>query len=111
MLAITFIAICIIAFKLAELGLVVFVDGMATAIAAWYYWRRERLSHTLLAIGDLGGTSRSTPGSASRAQRLMMARHLRLSLAMTAHFSLFPRSSARGYAVARRRMAGARQGS
>lgn len=63
------------------------VAGLATLMAAFYYWRRARLN---AAINRLGPAAR----------RRSLAKQLRLSIDMTAHFSLFPTSARRGYALA-----------
>lgn len=66
------------------------VDGLATIAAAIYWARAQRLSKIML-----------TPNSSRRARRLS-AKHLQLSIMMTAHYSLFPRSAGRGYRLAGR---------
>lgn len=76
---------CLVLLKLAAVPL---VDALATAIAAIYRWRARRLR---IAI--------RTAGSGRRVRRLL-AQHLKLSVDMTAHFSLFPRSACRGYQLA-----------
>lgn len=111
MLAITLTAVGIVAFKIAQRVAILLVDGIATAVAAWCYWRRERLAPTLLAGSKTAKSADWTLAKTSRAQRRFMARHLRISIGMTAHFSVFPRSSARGYALASRLMAVANHGS
>ncbi len=75
------------AWLIMKLGTLI-VAGLATIIAAYYYWRRARL---YAAIDRLGPVAR----------RRSLAKQLRLSVNMTAHFSLFPTSALRGYALAR----------
>jgi len=62
------------------------VDAMATLIAAFYYWRRAQVCMMM---------NNAVP----TARRRLLAKHLQLSIGMTAHFSLFPRSALRGYAL------------
>lgn len=64
------------------------VAVLVTLIAAYYYWRRARLD---AAIGRLDAAAR----------RRSLATQLRLSVDMTAHFSLFPTAALRGYILAR----------
>ena len=102
MKAIIMLALAVAGFKAAEYLLILLVDGIATAIAAWYCWRSARLTRALLAIRAPCNAIDLMPAwDVSRAPR-RMARHLQPSSAMTAHFSLFPRASARGYALMRR---------
>ncbi|WP_374943151.1 hypothetical protein [Sphingomonas sp.] len=73
---------------------------LATTIAAYYRWRSLRISRALLAARPAFGSSGyMASGAPTRRQRRLMARHLPLSIAMTTHYSLFPRSGARGYAM------------
>ena len=103
MTAIIMLALAVVAYKTAGYLLTLLVDGIATAIAAWYCWRSARLARALQAIRAPCNAIDLMPAwDVSRAHQRLMARHLRLSIAMTAHFSLFPRSSARGYALMRR---------
>ena len=101
MFAIIMLAFGVVGTKVAEIATIRLVDGMATTIAAYYCWRRNRLSRVLLATAVAAGTDHTKLATAvRRAQRRAMARHFRLSIAMTEHYSLFPASSERGYAVA-----------
>lgn len=93
--------LALLAMKGAQAGLVLLVDGIATAIAACYRWRSDRLMRQLVAARPRCSKA-GYDQKVSCAQRRLLRRHLRLSIAMTAHCSLFPRSSARGYALARR---------
>ena len=103
MTAIIMLALAFAAFKIAEHLLILAVDGLATVIAAWYCWRSARLMRALLATRAPRNSIDLMPAwNVSRANRRLMARHLRLSIAMTAHFSLYPRSSARASAIMRR---------
>jgi hypothetical protein len=102
MFAIILIILGITACKLTELGLILFVDGVATAIAAGYHWRRERLWRTLLVGQQPACKVLTNLAGAGRIQQRLLARHLRISIAMTTHYSMFPLSSERGYALARR---------
>lgn len=81
----------------AERAAMLLADAVATVIAANYSWRLSRISRELLAAR---GRNAAETHSAARHHRRLMAKHLRLSLAMTAHSSLFSQSSARGYALA-----------
>lgn len=93
------LVLAVAALKAAQYLLILAIDGIATAIAAWYCWRSARLTRALLAVRAPCNAIDFTPAwDGGRRHRRLMARHLRLSIAMTAHFSLFPRSSARGYA-------------
>lgn len=104
MTAIIMLALAVVGFKAAQYLLILAVDGIATAIAAWYCWRSARLTRALLAVRAPCNAIDLMPAwNVSRAHRRLMARHLRLSIAMTAHFSLFPGSSARAYAIMRAR--------
>lgn len=101
MTAIIVLTLAFAAFRAAQYLLVLAVDGVATATAGWYCWRSARLTPGLLAVrASCNANDFMSAWSVSRAHRRLMARHLRLSIAMTAHFSLFPRSSVRGYAIA-----------
>ena len=103
MTAIIMLALAGAAFKAAQYLLILAGDGIATAIAAWYCWRSARLTRALLAMSAPSNAIDLIPTwHLSRVHRRLMARHLRLSIAMTAHVSLFPLSSARGYALMRR---------
>lgn len=87
--------------KLGQCCAIRLVDVIATAIAAWYRWRSERLVVAILALRPTDPATDMMPArSTSRAHRRLIARHLRLSITMTAHYSLFPASSRRGYAIA-----------
>ena len=94
--------ICLLAgAKIGQWLLILLVDMLATAIAAYYSWRSTRISREMLSgRPSTGSLAHLAWGVPSRRQRRLMARHLQLSLAMTAHYSLFSRSSARGYSVA-----------
>ena len=94
--------ICLLAgAKIGQWLLILLVDTLATAIAAYYGWRSTRISREMLSgRPSTGSTADLAWGVPSRRQRRLMARHLQLSLTMTSHYSLFPRSSARGYAIA-----------
>ncbi len=78
---------------------IMFIDGLATMIAAYYRWRSLRISRALLAKPTIKAPGDYNGRNSTRRQRRLMARQLRLSIAMTTHYSLFPRSSARGFAV------------
>ena len=96
------LALSVAAFRTAGYLSILLVDGIATAIAAWYCWRSARLIRALSAARDPRNTiSSMSTWNVSRAHRRLVARHLRLAMAMTAYFSLFPRSSERGYALMR----------
>ena len=89
------------ALKLAEALPVLLADGIAIMVAAQCRWRCDGVMRRL----SVGAPSRNALGynrRLSRAERRLMARHFRLSIATTAHYSLFPASSERGYALARR---------
>ena len=91
-----------LALKFARLAAILLVDAFATSLAALYYWRSERLVRAVSAIRSRGNAIETKPAwTASRSHRRLLASHLRLSIAMTAHFSLFPVPSRRGYAIAR----------
>ena len=90
-----------LALKFARLTAILLADAIATSMAALYYWRSERLVRAVSAIRSPGNAIETKPAwTASRSHRRLVASHLRLSIAMTAHFSLFPASSRRGYAIA-----------
>lgn len=101
MIAIIMLICLLAAVKIGQWLLILLVDAFATAIAAYYSWRSTRISREMLS-GRPSGVAAADPAWAvpSRRQRRLIARHLRLSIAMTAQYSLFPRSSARGYAIA-----------
>ena len=96
------LALALATFRIAEYLLIRLVDGIATVVAAWYCWRSARLTQALsVASGPSNPIGPLLAWNVSRAHRRLVARHLRLAMAMTAHFSLFPRSSERGYALMR----------
>lgn len=101
MTVIVVLGLALLALKAAQFGAIMLVDIVATTIAGVCYWRRERITQALLAALPCGGTDREMLWTATRTQRKLMARSLKLSIAMTAHFSLFPASCLRGYAIAR----------
>lgn len=79
-----------------------FADVVATATAAWHIQRSERLARRLIASRRRGPViDPDVAWRADREQRRLLTRHLRTTLRMTAHFSLYPRSSLRGHAVLR----------
>ena len=95
------LALAALTIKTSQYAAIRLVDMMATAIAAWYRWRSERLAVGILAHRPLAASADVVlTRSASRAHRRLLARHLRLSIAMTGHYSLFPAPSQRGYAIA-----------
>lgn len=101
MLALTLLLCSLAALKVGRLLPILLVDQLATMIAAQYRWRSLRISRELLAARPvLGSATDRAFGIPTRRQRRLMARHLRLSIAMTEHYSLFPASSGRGYAIA-----------
>ncbi|MBN8816548.1 MAG: hypothetical protein J0J06_14000 [Sphingomonas sp.] len=101
MLAITLLLCSLAALKIGQLLVILLVDGLATMMAAYYRWCSLRISRELLAARPVPGSTNDMAFCApSRRVRRLMARHLRLSVAMTTHYSLFPASSHRGYAIA-----------
>lgn len=101
MTVIILLGLALLAFKAIKFAAIVLVDIVATTIASVYYWRRERITRALLAARPSYQLDPDALWTATRAQRTLMARSLRLSVAMTAHLSLFPTSCLRGYAIAR----------
>lgn len=101
MLAIMLLLFSLAALKVGRFLLVLLIDGLATMIAAQYRWRSLRISRELLATRPVPGSATDMAfGNPPRRMRRLMAHHLRLSIAMTEHYSLFPASSGRGYAIA-----------
>lgn len=99
-MAIILVVLAVAALKTAQRLSILVVDAIATGIAAWYCWRIARISELLLASRTPSVTNETlTVWKVGRADRRLMARHLRLAIAMTAHHSLFPRSSLRGHAI------------
>lgn len=86
---IVILALAIAAFPgvVSKLSMLV-ADVAATALAAFYYWRRERLCRVILAGADC------------RAHRRAAAKHLQLSIDMVALNSRLPRSTGRDYRLA-----------
>lgn len=101
MTVIVVLGLVMLGLKAVQFGATVLADIVATAIANIYYWRRERITRALLAARPCAGTDSMVLWTATRTQRRLMAKSLKLSIAMTAHFSLFPASCLRGYAIAR----------
>ena len=99
-MAIILALLAIAALETAQRLSIFIVHAIATGIAAWYCWRIADVSRALL--GRSVASVQSDPATTwinGRAERRLMARHLRLSIAMTAHYSLFPHSSQRGRAI------------
>lgn len=89
LIAATLIGVAFIGRLLAFLA-----DIIATLIAIYYGVRLTRLSQDLLATkGRNGEVNHDTVSSP--AQRRLLRRHLTMTMAMTAHTSMFPSSSAR----------------
>ncbi|MBB3862344.1 hypothetical protein GGQ88_003644 [Novosphingobium hassiacum] len=78
MILIILAVLAVAALKIAQRLSLLLIDAIATRIAAWYCWQILALQRCCLL-----------------AERRLMPSHLRLSFAMTAHHSLFPRSSMR----------------
>jgi hypothetical protein len=97
MMAIILVMLAVVALKTTERLSILLVDAIATGMAAWYCWRIARVSEMLLASRVASVTNETM--TVGRAERRLMSRHLRLSIAMTAHHSLFPPSSMRGNAI------------
>ncbi len=101
MFAIILLLCSLAAIQIGQWLLILLVDALATAIAAYYGWRSTCISREMLLERPSGDASADLAWAVpSRRQSRLLARRLQLSLGMTAHCSLFPRSSARGYAIA-----------
>ena len=73
-------------------------DVVATVAGAYYYWRFSKLSLALLA-SKLPAADFESPTSSMIAHRHLMARALRATMALTAHASMFPRTSRKARAM------------
>lgn len=81
--------VCLRSLKLLSILL---TGVLATIIAGFYFWRRERLARRIF----------SSPNAAVRNR--LLSKHLRLSIDMTMHFSLLPKSESCGYQLSHRLM-------
>lgn len=88
------IAATLIATAFARRLLALLADFIATLTALYYGVRLARLSQALLATKGKNEEVHYDRVS-SRAQRRLLRRHLTITMAMTAHASMFPSPSAR----------------
>jgi hypothetical protein len=98
----TLLALGVVTAKLANRFVILVVDMMATAIAVWLYLQSYKVARRVVAARQSGrAVDVDTAWTNDRAQRHLMARHLRHALNLTELSSLFPKSCSRGHSIAR----------
>lgn len=97
----TLLVLGVIAFKLAHRIAILMVGMIATVIAAWLHLQSHKIACRLLAGRPTGAIiDIDAAWKSDRAQRRLMARHLRHSLRLTELSSLLPASCSRGKSMA-----------
>lgn len=82
-------------------------ESLANLIAAYHFWRSDRIGREILASASQTRTRDGWDGrAADRAQRRLLAAGLRSAVRITAHYGLYPSASLRGHTLAQALRAG-----